>query len=514
MSGAKREPGPDALAYGRELRKIFLRLGRSQNEVAGLLAIDPSVLSRFFSGKPSKDSAADTIAAKEHADALIRLVRNSGASVTDAEVAKLHDLRRVAQAASRRRDAVVDSFREQLGILQVEVESCRGELEGARLGNTRLVERFERMSQQLREAKQRCEQAEARAEETTTRLVQAVQLRDEAEAAAAENREKLLAATRYARESEAQLETQREELRQLRQEIGVLRRQVQSLTAEAGVSAREPLADVATQVSAAQSSSGATSVHRSGRRADDLNVEASWDLFDPVAYVSYNYQGMLAEDEEIVSLVREHFSHHFECRDRELSGIDVGSGPNLYPALIMLPWVREITLLELSTSNLQYLNNQLPSYDSHWDQFWHALCRGSRGSAYADLGDPRELFRRSVSVRHGTLFDLVSDPGRWDVGTMFFVAESITRSIVEFRRGVDCFVSSLKPGAPFAAAFMENSEGYSVGEVEFPACSVGAAEVGEVFRGIAEEITVHRIGASQGIRPGYSGMLLVCGRRR
>lgn len=510
MSETKRQPGPEALAYAQALKKIFLRLGTSQKEVAELLAVDPSVLSRFFSGKPSRDSAADTVAAREHADALIRLVRNKDTTITDAEIAKLHELRRAAQAASRRRDAVVDSFHEQLHILEVEVESCRGELEGARLGNTRLVGQLEGLSRQLREAKQRYEQTKARAEETTTRLEQAVRLRNEAEASAAADREKVLAATRYARESEAQLEAQGEELRQLRREIGVLRRQVQRLTAEAGGSASGPVAKVATQVSVAQSSSGAASGRPSSLWAEGLNADAPWDAFDPRAYVSHNYLQMLAEDEAVVSQVRDYFSDHFEGRDRELSGIDVGTGPNLYPALTMLPWVREITLLELSAVNVKYLSSQLSSYDSHWDQFWNVL---RRRSAYDNVDDPRELFRRSVSVRRGNLFDLGSSPGHWDVGTMFFVAESITRSPNEFRHGVDCFVSSLKPGAPFAAAFMEHSMGYRVGEVEFPACSVSKADVEEVFSRITEEMSVNRIGAHEALRPGYAGMLLICGRR-
>ncbi|GHD54810.1 SCO2525 family SAM-dependent methyltransferase [Streptomyces galbus] len=511
MSEAKQEPGPEALAYAQALKKIFSRLDKSQREVARLLAIDASVLNRFLSGKPNRDSAPDTVAAKEHADALVHLVRNSGATVTDLEVAELHELRRTAQAASRRRDAVADSFREQLHLLEVEVESCRAELEDARLGNTRLVGQLERLSRQLREAKQRYEQTKARAEETTTRLEQAVRLRKEAEAAAAADREKLLAATGYARESEALLEAQGEELRLLHRELGVLRRQVQRLTAEAGVSAPRPVAEVATQVSVAQSSSGAAPGRQSALRAEGLNADAPWEAFDPHAYVGHNYLHMLAEDEALISEVRDYFGDHFEGRDREdLSGIDVGTGPNLYPALTMLPWAKDITLLELSANNVNYLNSQMLSYDPHWDQFWNVL---RKRAAYHSVSDPRELFRRSTHVTRGNIFDLGSEPGRWDVGTMFFVAESITGSIHEFRKAVDCFVSSLKPGAPFAATFMENSAGYHTGGVEFPAYSVSKRDVEEIFSRITGEMTVHRIREHEVIRSGYAGMLLVCGRR-
>ncbi|MER5200993.1 hypothetical protein ACWD3J_46415 [Streptomyces sp. NPDC002755] len=185
MSEAKREPGPEALAYGQALKKIFLRLGKPQREVAGLLRIDPSVLSRFFSGKPSKDSAADTVAAKEHADALIRLVRNSGATVTDAEETKLHELRRAAQAASSSQQDRVLVLQEQLDELQQQLDDVearagtfRGQAQSLEGANSRLEDRVGLLQQRVREEERRAgrehwarvkerrqrEQADARAE--------------------------------------------------------------------------------------------------------------------------------------------------------------------------------------------------------------------------------------------------------------------------------------------------------------------------------------------------------------
>ncbi|MFF3208432.1 hypothetical protein [Streptomyces sp. NPDC002962] len=185
MSEAKREPGPEALAYGQALKKIFLHLGKPQREVAGLLRIDPSVLSRFFSGKPSKDSAADTVAAKEHADALIRLVRNSGATVTDAEETKLHELRRAAQAASSSQQDRVLVLQEQLDELQQQLDDVearagtfRGQAQSLEGANSRLEDRVGLLQQRVREEERRAgrehwarvkerrqrEQADARAE--------------------------------------------------------------------------------------------------------------------------------------------------------------------------------------------------------------------------------------------------------------------------------------------------------------------------------------------------------------
>ncbi|MGW2909406.1 SCO2525 family SAM-dependent methyltransferase [Streptomyces asoensis] len=246
----------------------------------------------------------------------------------------------------------------------------------------------------------------------------------------------------------------------------------------------------------------------------ELNDDVLWDAFDPRVYISHNYLEMQAVDEEILSHVRDHFSDHFRGGRRVASGIDVGAGPNLYPALAMLPWCDRITLLERSARNLDYLRGQCPDYAPHWDQFWNVLCKDE---AYATLDmAPRVRFKEAVGQPEpGSLFDLCADERRWDLGTMFFVAESITTSLAEFRRGVGCFMNALKSGAPFAAAFMEHSEGYQVGAHRFPARDIDESEVRTVLGPYAEDVEIHRTANPQQlVRDGYTGMILACGKRK
>ncbi|MEU2287551.1 SCO2525 family SAM-dependent methyltransferase [Streptomyces sp. NPDC013178] len=260
----------------------------------------------------------------------------------------------------------------------------------------------------------------------------------------------------------------------------------------------------------------------SGPRAADqkLNDEVLWDTFDPDEYIKRNYLEIQPVDREILTRVRDHFRDHFGADGGRVgSGIDVGAGPNLYPALAMLPWCDRITLLERSESNLRYLRSQLSGYDANWDQFWEVLKSGADGAgqAYAELGtDPRVRFKEAVQEPvAGSLFDLCGGTERWDLGTMFFVAESITTSLDEFRRGVGCFMSALNPGAPFAAAFMEHSEGYSVGSQEFPARDIDRTEVTSALADYAEGVEIHRMAnPKQLVRTGYTGMILACGRRK
>jgi len=248
------------------------------------------------------------------------------------------------------------------------------------------------------------------------------------------------------------------------------------------------------------------------RGTEQSNDQAPWDVFDALAYVDHNYRPLRSDDAEIVRLVSEHFS---ECMggdfDVPVSGIDVGAGANLYPALTMLPWCGDITLYERSQSNVAWLERQVRSYESNWDEFWDAL---RRGDLYARVEDPRSRLREVARVKQANLFDLPQ--GRWGMGTMFFVAESMSALFHEFEEAVRRFAECLVPGAPYAAAFMEGSVGYRVGDAFFPACSVDEEQVRRVLAPHTEgDIRITRIGMPGGaLRPGYEGMLVACGRRR
>ncbi|MFJ3641800.1 SCO2525 family SAM-dependent methyltransferase [Streptomyces sp. NPDC090108] len=245
---------------------------------------------------------------------------------------------------------------------------------------------------------------------------------------------------------------------------------------------------------------------------EKLNDDVTWEDFDPVEYIRHNYLTLHPDDEAIIRVVRDHFSHHFGTSGGVASGIDVGAGPNLYPALSMLPWCDRITLLERSPANVAYLEKQRRSYAGQWDQFWNVL---RRDEAYAErCEDPRDRFAQRVRPRLGNLFDLCAGRERWAMGTMFFVAESITGSLEEFRRGVGCFMNALEPGAPFAAAFMEHSRGYWVGECDFPALDIDEQEVRDTLGKYASKIDTHRLGEPGDLlREGYTGMIVACGHR-
>ncbi|MGW1365016.1 hypothetical protein ACWCQP_47455 [Streptomyces chartreusis] len=288
------EPGPEALAYGEWLKAIFLRQRESQANVARAIFMDPPQLSRSFSAKNR------TIATEQQADALVALVRERGGVVSDADVAKLHRLRRAAQAVALKDADRVAALQEEmrevkalLGTFQgqmVTLEGVNKRLAGA---NSRLEERVNLLLQRVQEEEERAdrerrlrvgeqslhEQAEERAqraewgaEEASVRLGEVERRRGEAEeralraereaeeatAAWSAARKQLSAASTYASKSDADLEAQQEELRLLRAEVATLRRQVKALSGERPNGAVEkpsdavsgPVVQPATQVKA------------------------------------------------------------------------------------------------------------------------------------------------------------------------------------------------------------------------------------------------------------------------
>jgi hypothetical protein len=243
------------------------------------------------------------------------------------------------------------------------------------------------------------------------------------------------------------------------------------------------------------------------------NSQWPWDDFDATRYWECNYVHLIDEDRQIIDQV----SQFFASIDLgpNLRALDVGTGANLYPALLMLPFCRDLTLWEYSQSGVLWLKEHLSHGEPGsgtdeawpWDPFWSVM---RERPAYRIEAAARAALSRRAEVVHDSLFQL-SRAG-WDIGTMFFVAESVTADLDEFNRALACFFAALRPGAPFAMAFMEHSTGYDVGGVPWPAVNIGQDELARGIGSAAESLTITRIEVgSEPLRDGYTGMLLAYG---
>lgn len=249
------------------------------------------------------------------------------------------------------------------------------------------------------------------------------------------------------------------------------------------------------------------------------NADFPWDEFDTSEYLAHNYRTLRDDDREITTTVGDYFAE--KCADHPnsggLRGIDVGTGANLYPTLAMLPFCDQIRLLEFSASNVAWLQEQQagewPSWPGTWQKFWDVLCDRPEYKQFAGTDMRKELTKRT-EVHPGSVLTMeVPAEGPFDIGTMFFVAESISPKRDEYTTALRHFLNVLRADAPFAIALMEHSRGYQVGDKFFPATDIDVQDVADFLGGCARDIVVKRI-APDGdpLREGYTAMIIVCGR--
>ena len=125
------------------------------------------------------------------------------------------------------------------------------------------------------------------------------------------------------------------------------------------------------------------------------------------------------------------------------------------------------------------------------------------------MDDPRTALRDRTVVVQSSVFDLAERS--FDLGTMFFVACSISSDLAEFHAALDKFMHSLTPKAPFALAFMAGSKGYPVGDKQFPAVQIDDAVVRRYLSPRAYDFSTHVIEAGH-FREGYENMIVATGR--
>jgi len=238
---------------------------------------------------------------------------------------------------------------------------------------------------------------------------------------------------------------------------------------------------------------------------------ADWDAFDSQAYVNQNYgRGILPEDGRIMRFAVDALRELDIPPNGIRTAADVGAGPNLYPGLLLTPYLAEdgsLELIDRSAANLSYLRDAVTNNPpAVWREFEENLRR---------LGHPTSLrkLRAVATVRAGSIFELPA--ARYDAVMCFFVAESITADRDEFAAALGSLLRSLRPGGVFVTAHMVGSAGYDAGPgVHFPACDLSMAEIEKAYLPYGEfrsVLTSHD--DEQAARPGYHGMAAFVGRK-
>jgi hypothetical protein len=246
------------------------------------------------------------------------------------------------------------------------------------------------------------------------------------------------------------------------------------------------------------------------RESSVPNRAVAWSEFDADEYWHINYASVLPEDAEIIRCASKFLIEACGGRWPYKRAVDVGAGANLYPGLLMLPWAEQIVFTEYASPNIHWLRQNLADAPGEWrwQPFWDLM---AGLPCYRAVEHPRRRLAAVHEIRTVSIFDL--PPRTWDLGSMFFVADGMTTDEEEFKLAVRSFVSALEPGSPFMMAFMENSAGYRVSSVRFPAVKVTPASLDALLADLPvvgtsvlrTDNSVHRV------RAGYDAMLLVTG---
>lgn len=246
------------------------------------------------------------------------------------------------------------------------------------------------------------------------------------------------------------------------------------------------------------------------RESGIRNDAVQWSDFDADEYWKINYSAVLPEDAEIIQAASKFLIEACGEPARLKQALDVGAGTNLYPALLMLPWARDIVFTEYAPSNIDWLSKNLADEPGEWrwQPFWD-LVAGL--PCYRTVTDPRRMLAAGHEVRMLSIFDL---PRRtWDLGSMFFVADGMTADKGEFEAAVRVFLDALRPGSPFLMAFMEGSTGYDVDGRRFPSVKITPRSLDALLADLPVTGTsvLRTDNSIFRLRAGYDAMLLVTG---
>lgn len=243
-----------------------------------------------------------------------------------------------------------------------------------------------------------------------------------------------------------------------------------------------------------------------------------WRRFDPDEYVERNYgRTVLPEDASIIEFVVEHLPSVVGDPGRPMLLADVGTGPNLYPAMLLAPLLGpggSIDLVELAEQNRRHLRSALlqtaeEQAQGIWRKFEELMIRRG-GEAYIDA---QAKVSAGANVVAGSIFDLPRD--RYDLITSYFVAESITTSHQEFWQAIRSLGAAVRPNGALVVAHMVGSREYHAGEgTHFPSVLLSTEEIAEAYRDADLWFEMEVVGDPMlKARDGYHGMAIVVARR-
>lgn len=249
---------------------------------------------------------------------------------------------------------------------------------------------------------------------------------------------------------------------------------------------------------------------------DSTSEFSDWKEFDTLEYLNRNYmKRILPEDQEIIKTTVEtlaQINHNHTYKNI----LDIGCGPNLYPALLIKPFTASdatIHMVDYAEQNLKYMKQLISNKNLQdtWKQFENLMV-SIKGSTYRES---IEKVTSIMQVEWGDIFNLEKE--RFDAGLSFFVTESISSDFGVFQKATHSFLDSIKSKGIVIAAHMLGSHSYFAGEgTKFPSTKINKKQLLETYEPLLDIVHISTFGHDSGgaVRTGYSGMALLIGFKR
>jgi hypothetical protein len=237
-----------------------------------------------------------------------------------------------------------------------------------------------------------------------------------------------------------------------------------------------------------------------------LNRDVAWNHFDTAGYVADNYATLHDFDRRIITTL----SPYYRSLEPGSLGrsLDVGTGPNLYPLMLAGAATRWQEVLEYSTRNVAYLErSRRTGADRAWAPFWQ-LCRELDPALPADLDQVLDR----LTVHHGNAFDLPR--GRYDLVSMFFMAESVTGDREEFEELSHRFADAAARGGHLVAAYMAGMPKYELGGEILPSFPLDRHTLEAVMRPVTRQLRIWELPPDPTLPYEHDGVLLLTARAR
>ena len=222
------------------------------------------------------------------------------------------------------------------------------------------------------------------------------------------------------------------------------------------------------------------------------------------------------DSQAVLQFLIEQLSYKAEKYNR---AIDFGCGPTLYTAIAIVPYVRELHLVDYLSENLhavcQWLDDKSDAHD--WDVYFRGILElenGKPGTAGQVNARKAELRQKITVLKTGDIRSVhpLGQPESYDLVASFFCIEAVTKELSEWEKFLGRLSNLVAPGGTMVLAAVRHCNGYELSGRQFPATFVGEDDFARVlprFGFPRESLVIRAVPTAEWAEEGFDSICLV-----